>query len=129
MKNSWLIALREWKERMGTRSFILLSILGPLIVLGLIYLLFAIGGQSKQHWKVLIADPAGIMENKISSEKEASIDYSFADGYIETKEFEKAKRYQEYDALLEINEKVLSNKTAFVFYRDKPSVRMQTRIQ
>jgi len=129
MKNSWLIALREWKERMGTRSFILLSILGPLIVLGLIYLLFAIGGQSKQHWKVLIADPAGIMENKISSKEEASIEYSFADGYIETKEFEKAKRYQEYDALLEINEKVLSNKAAFVFYRDKPSVRMQTRIQ
>lgn len=129
MKNSWLIALRELKERIGARSFLIMSIVGPLIVLGLIYMLFALGGQSKQHWNVLIADPANIMENKIASSKDESIDYSFADGYIETKEFEKAKRYQEFDALLEINEKILSNKTAFVFFRDKPSVRMQTRIQ
>jgi ABC-2 type transport system permease protein len=129
MKNSWLIALREWKERISARSFLMLSVVGPLMVLGLIYILFAIGGQSKQHWNVLIADPAGIMENKILSREDDAVSYSFADGYIETKEFEKAKQFQKFDALLEINEKVLSNKSAFVFYREKPSMRMQTRIQ
>ena len=129
MKNSWIIALRELKERLGARSFIVMSVVGPLIILCLIYVLFAMGGQSKQHWNVLIADPANIMEGKIASSKDASIDYSFADGYIETKEFEQAKQYQKFDALLEINEKVLSNKTAFVFFREKPSMRMQTRIQ
>ena len=129
MKNSWLIALREWKERISARSFLMLSVVGPLMVLGLIYILFAIGGQSKQHWNILIADPAGIMENKILSRQDDAVSYSFADGYIETKEFEKAKQFQKFDALLEINEKVLSNKSAFVFYREKPSMRMQTRIQ
>ena len=129
MKNSWLIALREWKERISARSFLMLSVVGPLMVLGLIYILFAIGGQSKQHWNVLIADPAGIMENKILSREDDAVSYSFADGYIETKEFEKAKQFQKFDALLEINEKVLSNKSAFVFYREKPSMQMQTRIQ
>jgi ABC-2 type transport system permease protein len=44
-------------------------------------------------------------------------------------EFRDAKKFQQYDALFEVNEKVLSNKTAFVFYRVKPSVRMQTRLQ
>jgi len=129
MRNSWLIALREWKERISARSFLMLSIIGPLTVLGLIYMLFAIGGQTKQHWNVLIVDPAGIMENKILAREDASVSYSFADGYIETQEFEKAKKYQSFDALLEINEKVLSNKTAFVFYREKPSMTMQTRVQ
>jgi ABC-2 type transport system permease protein len=129
MKNSWLIALREWKERISARSFLILSILGPITVLGLIYMLFILGGQSKQHWNVLIADPAGIMENKILSREDNSLSYSFADGYLEIEEFEKGKRYQEFDALLEINEKVLSNKTAFVFFREKPSLRMQTQIQ
>lgn len=129
MRNSLLIALREWKERIGARSFLMLCITGPLSVLGLIYLLFALGGQSKQHWNVLIADPAGIMENKILARQDESVTYSFADGYIETKEFEKAKQYQQFDALLEVNEKILSNKTAYVFYREKPSMRMQTRIQ
>lgn len=129
MRNSLLIAMREWKERIGSRSFVMMSILGPMIVLGMIYVLFALGSQPKQHWNVLIADPAGLMENKIMPGKDASIDYSFADGYIETEEFAKGKKYQQFDALLEVNEKVLSNKISHVFYRNEPSVRMQTRVQ
>jgi ABC-2 type transport system permease protein len=129
MKNSMLIAIREWKERIGSRSFILFSILGPLVVLGCIYLMFAFGGQSKQHWNVLVADPTGIMENKMMASDDKSITYAFADDYIEMEEFADAKKYQLYDALLEVNEKVLSNKIGFVFFREKPSVRMQTRVQ
>lgn len=129
MRNSILIALREWKERISARSFLMLSIIGPLTVLGLIYLLFALGGKTKQHWNVLIADPANIMENKMMAATDESLNYSFADDYIEVEEFEKGKIYQEYDALLEINEKIVTNKTAFVFFREKPSVRMQTKIQ
>lgn len=129
MKNSWLIAVREWRERIGSRSFLLFSFLGPLVVLGIIFLLFTYGGQSKQHWNVLIADPAGILDNKIMPTEDVSVDYSFADGYIEMDEFRDAKKYQKFDALLEVNEKVLSNKTGFVFFREKPSIRMQTRVQ
>jgi ABC-2 type transport system permease protein len=129
MRNSLLIAMREWKERIGSRSFVLMSVLGPIIVLGMIYVLFALGSQPKQHWNVLIADPAGLMESKIMAGKDISIDYSFADGYIETEEFAHGKKYQEFDALLEVNEKVLTNKISHVFYRNEPSVRMQTRVQ
>ena len=129
MKNSWLVAMREFKERIGARSFILFSVIGPLLILGLVYILFALGGNSKQHWNVLIADPAGIMDNKIMAGVDENVSYSFADGYIELEEFKDAKKYQQFDALLEVNEKVLSNKTGFLFYRNKPSVRMQTRIQ
>lgn len=129
MKTTWLIAMREFKERIGTRSFILFSILGPLLVIGLIYTLFALGGQSKQHWDVLIADHGGLFENKIMANEDESITYYFADGVIEIEEFRDAKQFQRFDAMLEVNEKVLTNKTGFLFYREKPSVRMQTRIQ
>lgn len=129
MKNSLLIAIREWNERVRARSFVLFSILGPIVVLAIIYLLFAYGNQSKQKWNVLIADPSGILDNRIMTTKSESISYSFADGYIEIEEFRDGKRYQEFDAMLEVNEKVLSNKTGFVFYRSKPDVRMQTRVQ
>jgi ABC-2 type transport system permease protein len=124
-----LITIREWKERMGSRSFVLFSLLGPLIILGLIYLMFAFGEKSKQHWNVLVADPTGIMDNKIIGSEDRSISYAFADGYIEMEEFANSKRYQPYDALLEVNEKVLSNKMGFVFFREKPSIQMQTRVQ
>lgn len=129
MKNSWLIAVRELKERIGTRSFVLMSLLGPLLILLTTYMLFAYGGEGKQKWNILIADPAGIMGNKILSNPDKSVKYSFADDYLEIEEFRDGKRFQEFDALIEINEKVFANKTVFVFFREKPAVRMQTRVQ
>lgn len=129
MRNTWLIALRELKERIGARSFILMSVLGPLVILGLIYILFAFGGEGKQHWDVLITDPTGLMDNKILANDDKTITYSFASDYVELEEFRDAKQFRSFDAMVEINEKVLSNKTAYVFYREKPSLHMQTRIQ
>ncbi len=129
MKNSLLIALREFKERIGTRSFILFSFIGPLVVLGMIYLLFSLGGNSKQHWKVLIADHGNLLDSKIMPGEDKAIDYAFYNGVLTLDDFANGKKFQEYDAFLEINEKVLSNKIGFVFYREAPSVRMQTRIQ
>lgn len=129
MKKSLLIAGRELRERLGTRSFLLFSILGPGVVLGLIYLLFVYGGESKQHWDVLIADPAGVLQNRILTEEDVSVHYEFADGYIEMEEFRDAKKYQRFDAMIEVNEKVISNKSGHLFFRENPSVRMQTRVQ
>jgi ABC-2 type transport system permease protein len=129
MRNSWLIARRELKERIGARSFLLFSIFGPLLILVGAYLLFAFGGEGKQRWNVLISDPTGIMDAKILANEDNSITYSFANDYIELEEFRDAKQFQPFDAMIEINEKVLSNKTAFIFFREKPSVRMQTRLQ
>lgn len=129
MKNSLLVAMREWKERIGSRSFLMFALFGPLVVLTFVYLLFVFGGEGEQRWNVLIADPAGILENKIMVTEDQSVRYAFADDYIEMEEFANAQKFQSFDALLEVNEKVLSNKTGFVFFREKPSMRMQTRIR
>jgi len=129
MRNSWLLAKREIRERIGSRSFLFMSIFGPLVILLLGYLLFTYGGEGKQHWKVLIADPTGIMDNKILAKEDGMLTYAFADSYIEMEEFRDAQQFKSFDAMVEINEKVLSNKTAFVFFRQKPSVRMQTHLQ
>lgn len=129
MKNSWLVAFREFKERISARSFVTLSILGPVLILGLIYLLFTFGGNTKQHWKVLIADHGNLLESKIMPGKTGAVTYSFYNGVISEADFADGKKYQEYDALLEVNEKVLTNKVGFVFYREEPDLRMQSRIQ
>ena len=129
MNKSWIVALREFKERLRSRSFIVMALFGPLVVLGLVYALFTIGGKHKSHWEVLIVDPAGIMENKIVAKEDISVNYSFANNYIEIGDFAKNPRYQNFDALLEINEKILSNKKAFLFYRQKPAEKMFSRVQ
>ena len=66
MRKIQLIAQRELKERISSRSFLLTALLGPLFVLGLVYALFSLGGSEKQHWNVLIMDKTEIMENKIA---------------------------------------------------------------
>ncbi|MBL1281051.1 MAG: ABC transporter permease [Fluviicola sp.] len=129
MKNSLLIAIREFKERIGARSFISLSILGPLFVLGMIYLMFTYGGNSKQHWNVLIADHGNLLESKIMPGTSTAVTYSFYNGVITEADFADGKKYQNFDALLEVNEKVLTNKIGFVFYREEPDLKMQTRVQ
>lgn len=129
MKNSWIIALRELKERMRSKSFIAMAIVGPLLVLGIIYMLFALGGKNKTHWNVLITDPNAIMQAKIMAQEDATVSYDFANDYIEIEDFAKNPRFQKYDAMLEVNEKILNNKTAFLFYREKPSMQMATRVQ
>jgi ABC-2 type transport system permease protein len=129
MKNSLLIAVREWKARVGSRFFLLMSVIGPSLILTLIYILFAFGGEGKQKWKVLVTDKAGLLEHKIITDDDKAINYYFADDYIEIEDFRDGKRYQEFDAMVEVNEKVLSNKVGHIFYRELPSTRMQTRVQ
>jgi ABC-2 type transport system permease protein len=128
MNKSWIIAVRELNERIKSSSFLLMAVLGPIILLSVIYFLFALGGNNKNEWKVLIVDPAGIMENKILANEDVNIRYSFANNYIEIDEFKTGKKYKGFDAFLEINEKVLSNKNAFLFYREKPTNQLIIRI-
>lgn len=129
MKNTLIIAIREFRERLGSRSFILLAFLGPLFSIALIYMAFSLGGKQQQRWNVLISDKYNIMDNKIMLGKDASIQYAFVNEYIEIEEFAQGKQYQSYDALVEINEKILSNKTGFLFYREKPSMNTSISIR
>lgn len=129
MRNSILVALREFRARVGSRSFIVMSLLGPIIILAFTYVLFAFGDEGKQEWNVLVTDPAGILDNRILPGTEGAIDYSFANGYITHEEFRSSKRYKEFDAMVEVNEKILINKVSHVFYKTSPSIRLQTRVQ
>lgn len=129
MKNSWIVAMRELKERIRSKSFIAMAVIGPVLVLAVIYLLFALGGKNKTHWNVLITDPNNIMQSKIMANEDASLTYAFANDYIEIEDFANNPDYQKYDAMLEVNEKVLNNKTGFLFYREKPSMKMSVLIR
>jgi ABC-2 type transport system permease protein len=129
MKNSWLLALREFKERLNNRSFRWMLFLGPLLIIAGIYFLLASGNQGVSSMKVLIADPANLMEGKIVSNPSEHVTYYFYDDYIEMEAFKKSPKFQEFDALIEINEKVLINKKAFLFYKATPSLALKMKLK
>lgn len=129
MRNSITIAGRELRERIGSRSFWFLAIFGPLVVLLLTYMLFVIGGKEQQKWKVLVVDHKNVMDHKIMAKEDPNITYFFVNDVLEINDFAENEKFQKYDAMVEINEKVLANKTSFVFYREKPSMVMAMNIR
>ncbi len=126
---SWIIAKREISERLKSRSFLLLALFGPIIILGLLYLVITLQGAETQKWNVLVADPIELADNKMMSANDPNMKFSFINKYVGHEDFADGKKYQEYDALVEINEKILSNRVVFVFYRNKPSFQLQRNVQ
>ena len=116
-------------ERVGSRSFLFMAVFGPALVLLLVYFLFAFGGNDQQHWKVLIADHENVMDHKIMANKDPHVEYFFVNDVIEINDFATNKRFEQFDAMVEINSKVLTNKIGFVFYKEKPSLQMQISIR
>ena len=127
MKSTWTIALREFKERVQSRYFVLMALTGPALILFALYSLFTLSGDDQQKLNILVADPANIMNNVMTG-KSGQINYTFANKYIEIEDFSEESHYQQFDALLEINEKVLTNNLAFLFQRKIISPSLVTRI-
>lgn len=131
MSKFLLLTKREIQERLGQKGFWYMLVLGPLVLLLLLVAILKAADEGKQELKVLIADPGQIMAHRLMAQDEKNIHYYFIDDYLELQEFEKAKAYQEFDVLLELNEKVLNNKKCFVFYRDQLGfdARMELKFQ
>ncbi len=131
MSKFLLLTKREIQERLGQKGFWYMLVLGPLVLLLLLVAILKAADEGKQELKVLIADPGQIMAHRLMAQEEKNIHYYFIDDYLEMQEFDKAKAYQEFDVLLELNEKVLNNKKCFVFYRDQLGLdaRMQLKFQ
>ncbi|MEI8116814.1 MAG: ABC transporter permease [Flavobacteriia bacterium] len=131
MRNFWLLTKREWSERVWNRTFLWMLFVGPIICLLMLAFLFKAGDEGKKSINVLIVDPAELMDHRVMAQAEREVHYFFIDDYVEIEEFRDGSEYQKFDAMVEINEKILINKKAFVFYRTNPSVdvKMQLKFQ
>lgn len=127
MMQTWTIAIREFKERVQSKYFALMALIGPVLVLFSLYSMFSLSGDDHQKLNILVVDPANIM-NQIMTGKQGQINYTFIDEYVEVEDFAEKEIYQEFDALLEVNEKVLTNNLAFLFQRVIISPALVTRI-
>ena len=62
-----LIAIKEIKQRILNRSFILMLLLVPMMILSMVYFLVKASDEGKKNVQVLIADPGNILQGVISS--------------------------------------------------------------
>lgn len=124
-----LIAQREIAERFQNRSFKWLMFLGPLAVLGLIYLFLSTTTSTNKDWKVLLMDKNEVFDSKLTANPPKNIAFDFINTFVDYEEFANQEKYQDYDISVWINEKIVSNKTVIVSYREYPPENIQRQIR
>ena len=103
--------------------------IGPLLIISMIYLLLESGNQGVTSMKVLISDPTNLFDNKIAARTTEGVTYYFYEDYIEFDAFKNSPKFQEFDALIELNEKVLINKKVFLFHREEPNLQLKMKLK
>lgn len=128
MKKLWIIAKRELKERVSSRSFLAFALVGPLVLLALIYILFLLGGSEKKHWKVLVMDEEQILNNTLFSSEDPNFSIDFIPLFIDYPVFASEEKYQDYDLSIWVNEKIITNKKAIISYREEPTESVKRKL-
>lgn len=128
MIKSILIAKREIAERFSNRFYKWLMILGPLLILGLIYLFLSNTTSSKKNWNVLIMDKEEIFQTKLSATQPNHLSIDFINTFLSYEEFANEEQYQKYDLAVSINEKIISNKHVIISYRIRPPLSVQREL-
>ncbi len=128
MNKILLIAKREISERFSNRFYRWLMILGPLLVLALVYLFLSTTSSGKKNWNVLLMDKNQVFEGKLAATKPDNMSFDFINAFVDYDEFADLDKYQKYDLAVWINKKIVSNKHVVIFYREKPPSNVQREI-
>lgn len=120
-----LIIAREYLTRVKKKSFIIMTLLGPLLMGGFLTGAILIGMQDDSVNNVLVSDPGGLFNGRMKSSEK--IKFIFEKREIPFEEFRK-EQYKNYNLLLQIPIDPLKSKNAVMFYREKPSSRTENYI-
>ena len=128
MNKILLIAKREIAERFSNRFYRWLMVLGPLLVLALVYLFLSTSSSGKKDWNILLMDKDEVFDGKLAATKPDNMSFDFINAFVDYDEFANLSRYQKYDFAVWINKKIVSNKHVVIFYREKPPSNVQREI-
>lgn len=116
MHKNWLIIKREYLSRVKKKSFIIITLLIPLIIVGFIALeVFIIAGGNKETKKIAVLDESGIFEGRLHDGQD--IYFTF----IKNKTVAEArKNYMAngFDGLLFIPDIDVHHPQGFVYYSE-----------
>lgn len=124
MSKIGLIIGREYSTRVRKRAFIVLTVLVPVLVVGLMFLAMWLGMEEKKHVKVLISDPRNLCDERIFigvEEKDPPATFYFYQDYVDSLDFVTRADMKEFDVLIALNPTVITNKKIRGYYREEPS--------
>ena len=117
-----LIIWREFITRVRKPSFLIMTILGPLLLVGGIGLVVFLGMQEGGIQNIVVIDKAQVLTNKLKETDDLKFFYEHDD--LSDSVFKASP----YSAMIEVNPLVLENNTIQIFYKTLPSLSTQNYI-
>ncbi|MBK9058761.1 MAG: ABC transporter permease [Flavobacteriales bacterium] len=119
MGKTGLIIWREFITRVRKPSFLIMTLLGPLLMVGGITLVVYLGMQESGIQNIVVVDKANLLTNKLQETDDIKFFYEPQD--ISDSVFKASP----YTAMVEVNPLILENNTIQVFYKSLPSQSVQ----
>jgi ABC-2 type transport system permease protein len=132
MSKLGLIINREYSSRVKKKSFLVLTILVPILIVGFLFGVMWLTLENDKQYKVLVADPAGWCDGVIYQDttKQNPAEFFFYENYLDSVEqFMHEDKFQDYDILVWVTEEAPTSRKVPVFYRENPSLRVRTYVQ
>ncbi len=117
-----LIIWREFITRVRKPSFLVMTILGPLLLVGGVALVVFLGMSEGGVQNIVVIDKAQLVTNKLKDSDD--IKFFYESGDLSDSVFKASP----YNAMVEINPMVLENNTIQIFYKNLPSITTQNHI-
>ena len=127
-----MIIGREYSTRVKKKAFIVLTILVPILVVGLMFLAMWLGMETQKEIKVLVSDPRNLCNGIIplsQHETNPPATFYFYQDYIDSADFAGRSDFKQYDVLIALGPEVITNKTIRGLYREEPDAVAKDYIQ
>lgn len=100
MRNIFLVAKREFSTQVKKKSFVILTILTPLLLIGFGWVISYMFQANKSEYTISVVDRSGFFQNKLKSDE--SLAYIFVPENAESQLKQNLKQNQDTDGLLAI---------------------------
>ncbi|NCA80414.1 MAG: ABC transporter permease [Sphingobacteriia bacterium] len=124
MNKILLIISREYLTRVKKKSFIIMTILGPLLMAAIMIVPIFIAKMSDERSKIIVLDENGLFLEKLESNPD--INFSYTDEYIEDLKNNYEKRG--YDGILYIPKNSVPNR-AYIFSQKQLGLGVKSHVQ
>lgn len=135
MSKIGLIIKREYVSRVSKKSFLLMTILGPILMVGFMVGAFMLGKQEDKELKILLHDDTYLVSRDFENRKENKLYHLTVFDTTGTKNLDSAKEYfktsETFDLLLYLPETIIeTNKsTGTIYYKEAPSTKTRMYLE
>ena len=126
MNKLLLIIHREYFSRVKKKSFLLMTILGPVLLAGLMIVPVWLAMRDKTDHQILVLDHSGLFIDKLTNTKQIKFTYA-----VESIQTAKAKLKEgPFDLIMEIKGDALNDTktTPVLYYKKQPGINVEQYI-